>query len=230
MEPKFQSSFIPKGPIATAGMMPSAKAVRTGGLYGYIAAIIFVISLVLVVLVFGYKFYIKGRINSMSSEIAVSQGDLIPNSVRELIRLNDRIKSTETLLNNHVVVSPLFDFLESSTLKSVRFTKFSYSTNPAGVELVMEGQARSYAAIALQSDLFTQSAHFKNPIFSDLRLDESGNVVFIFKAIVNPNLISYQKQVEKLTVVTPAKPAAVATTSSATTTPISASTSTPPTN
>ncbi|MEK7187122.1 MAG: hypothetical protein AAB690_02395, partial [Patescibacteria group bacterium] len=110
-----------------------------------------------------------------------------------------------------------FDFLESSTLKSVRFTDFSYGTSPAGVELVMKGQARSYAAVALQSDLFTKSSHFKNPVFSDLGLDESGNIIFTFRAIVNPNLISYQKQIEGLTISAPPK-TTVATTTVATST------------
>ena len=198
MEPKFQSSFIPRGPAATTGMAPRVKEVRGGGLYSYISLTIFVVSLILALLVFGYKLYVKGNINSMGEEIGVAQNDLIPSSAREFIRLNDRIKSTETLLKNHTIVSPLFEFLEKSTVKTVRFSELTYITNDAGVELIMTGQAQSYASVALQADIFSKSPYFKNVVFSDLRLDERGNVVFTFRSMLDNSLISYQRQVEDL--------------------------------
>ncbi len=196
MEPKFQSSFIPKGPLATSSSASPIKAVRKGGLFSFVSLIIFVISLLLAVAVLGYKFYVKASINRMSQEIEVSRGDLVPNSANDFIRLNDRLISTQTLLDNHIAVSPLFDFLEATTLKSVRFDDFVYNTTPAGIELTMRGQARGYAAVALQSDVFNKSPFFIEPVFSDLRLNESGNVVFTFKALISPSFVSYKKQIE----------------------------------
>jgi hypothetical protein len=212
MEPKFQSSFIPKGPISSASGIPAGKPVRRGGLYSYISLIIFIISLVLAVGVFGYRFYVKGTINRMSEEIADKKDTLIPNSSREFIRLNDRIQSTQELLNSHVVTSPLFEYLESSTLKSVRFTELSYNTAPNGVELVMRGEASGYAAVALQADIFNKGSYFKDSNFSDLSLDEKGNVTFTYQAKVNPSLISYQKQVEEMIASQPAVVAPATTT------------------
>jgi hypothetical protein len=106
MEPKFQSSFIPRGPISTSAGIPISKPVKGGGLYGYAAIVIFVISVVLAVAVFGFRFYIKGTINRMSEEIADRRDTLIPNSSKEFIRLNNQIQSTQTLLNNHIVTTP----------------------------------------------------------------------------------------------------------------------------
>jgi len=198
MEPKFQSSFIPKGPAATSGMIPKTKPVGRGGLYSYIATTLFVISFVLMLVVFGYKLYVKGNINSMGEEIEMTKNDLIPNTSREFIRLNNRINSVETLLTNHTVVSPLFEFLSASTVRLVRFREFTLITTPAGAELVVEGVARGYATLALQADIFNKSGNFTNPVFSDLRLDERGDVVFTFRGFVNPALISYAKEVESL--------------------------------
>jgi len=196
MEPKFQSSFIPRGPISTSAGIPISKPVKGGGLYGYAAIVIFVISVVLAVAVFGFRFYIKGTINRMSEEIADRRDTLIPNSSKEFIRLNNQIQSTQTLLNNHIVTTPLFDYLESATVKNVRFDEFSYNTSPSGVELIMRGEASGYSAIALQADIFNKGGFFKDQNFSDLGLDEKGNVTFTYKTVVSPNLISYQKQIE----------------------------------
>jgi len=196
MEPKFQSSFIPRGPVSTSAGIPNSKPARQGGLFGYIAITIFVISVVLAVAVFGFRFYVKGTINRMSEEIADKRDTLIPSSSKEFIRLNSRIQSTQTLLSNHVVVSPIFDYLESSTVKNVRFDELTYNTTPLGVELIMRGEASSYSAVALQADIFEKGGFFKDQNFSDLSLDEKGSVNFTYRAMVSPNLISYQKQVE----------------------------------
>jgi hypothetical protein len=199
MEPKFQSSFITKCPVSMAGSMQTSKKVRRGGLYSYIAGTVFVISVILGLIVFGYKLYIKRSINSMGEQIANTEDTLIPSSSREFIRLNNRIISAEKLINQHVVVSPLFDYLEGSTLKSVRFTEFRYDTNSASVDVAMKGEASSYSALALQSDVFSKNPDFKNPVFSDLSLNEQGNVAFTFRTSISPNLISYDKLVEKST-------------------------------
>lgn len=224
MEPKFQSSFIPKGPVSISAGMPSSKPARKGGLFGYIAITIFIISVVLAVAAFGYRFYIKGTINRMSEEIASKSDTLIPSSSKEFIRLNNRIQSTQTLINNHIVLSPLFDYLEASTVKSVRFNELTYNTTPSGVELILKGQASGYSAIALQSDIFNKGTSFKNSDFSDLSLDERGNVAFTYKTMVDSSLISYQKQVEGLAV---PEPVIVPI---ATTTPVTASSTATTTN
>jgi len=111
-----------------------------------------------------------------------------------------------------VVTSPLFDYLESSTLKSVRFTEFSYNTAPSGVELVVRGEAGGYAAVALQADIFNKGSYFKDSTFSDLSLDERGNVTFTYQAKVAPSLISYQKQIEEMVANQPAVVAPATTT------------------
>lgn len=226
MEPKFQSSFIPKGPVSTAGMTPTGKPTRRGGLYGYIAMIIFTISIIAAVGVFGYRFYVKGTINKMSLEITERKDTLIPSTAREFIRINNRIKATQDLINAHVVVSPLFDYLEDSTVRSVRFTEFTYNTTPSGVILVMKGEATGYAALALQSDIFNMGSSFREANFSDLSLDNRGNVTFSLETKVDPNLISYQKQiVDERPTLTPPVPAVATTTLEVATTTSSVATS-----
>lgn len=199
MEPKFQSSFIPKSPVTSAvlgasmGRKPQGKS-----LFVFLSMVIFSLSVLLALGVFGYKFYLKYSIEQMGTDLENARSTLEPEIIRELTRLDNRIVSSQKLLAQHQVLSPLFRFLESSTPKVVRFNGFSYSITEQGLELSMRGEARGYAALAFQSDIFNKSQYFKNSIFSDLNLNEKGDVAFTFKAVVDPGLVSYQREVERL--------------------------------
>ena len=196
MEPKFQSSFIPKGPVtSTIGASIGQKAKQTG-LFSFLALVIFVGSVLLALGMFGYNYYLKYRIGKMGSDLESARATLSPDVIDELTRLNNRIIYTEELVSRHQILVPLFEFLEVSTPRSVRFSDVRYSMTGKGIELTMRGEARGYAALALQADIFSKSKSIKDPIFSDLNLNEKGDVRFSFKAIVDPSLVSFTNTVE----------------------------------
>ncbi|NCN08024.1 hypothetical protein GW944_00445 [Candidatus Parcubacteria bacterium] len=197
MEPKFQSSFIPKGPVVSSGGV-SATGTKSKGrnLLSFIASIIFTISIIGALGVFGYKFYLKYSIQGMESDLESAYNNLEPETVGQLTDLDSRIKSTKELIARHIVLSPLFKFLEESTPTSVRFTELNYVLTDKGYELSMSGEARGYADLALLSDIFNKSDKFRNPIFSDFILGDRGDITFSFKATIDPTLISYRKEVE----------------------------------
>jgi hypothetical protein len=238
MEPKFQSSFIPRGPVGTTATISRAGNIGSGGIFGFLAIILFVLSVAGSIAVYGYNTYLLSRISQMGADLEAARTTLEPESIKELTQLNTRILTTSELLSKHTVLSPLFDYLESATVRNVRFTQFSYSTTERGLTLSMGGQARGYTSVALQSDVFNQSKYLKNPIFGDLNLDKNGNVIFSFIATIDPSIISYKKQLENgavPAVLTPEPSAAVSTstptsispTPSSTSTPVSAGTSSP---
>ena len=199
MEPKFQSSFIPKGPISSATPdTPMGRKTREKSLFAFLALIIFNISIVLALGVFGYKFYLKYSIDKMGADLENARTTLQPETIRELTRLDNRIISSRELILGHQILSPLFAFLEASTPRTVRFSDFRYSVTGQGLELSMIGEARGYAALALQADIFDKSQYFKDPIFSDLNLNAKGDVNFSFRAVVDPSLMSYQREVERI--------------------------------
>ncbi|MDO8424032.1 MAG: hypothetical protein Q7S54_00285 [bacterium] len=235
MEPKFQSSFIPRSSLASSASSPSRAGVAFSpakksrqSLVGLISALIFALSVILALGVFGYGFYLKYSIDNMAAALEIGRAELEPEKVDELIRLNDRMSSTQNLIGSHLLLTPLFRFLETSTLKTVRFTDFNYAMSGKELELSLRGEARSYSALALQADLFNKSGYLKNITFSDLSLDEKGNVTFSFRAFADKNLFSYQKEVAGNRSLVP-PPAATTSTSTSTSTPISASTTLPKT-
>lgn len=223
MEPKFQSSFIPKGPILnTASGALMRQNTEGKSLLAYLALIIFSLSVLLALGMFGYKFYLKYRIKQMGVDLENARETLQPEVIRELTRLDDRLISSQELITKHQILSPLFEFLEVSTPKTVRFRDFRYSMTEGGIELSMSGEARGYAALALQADIFNKSPYFKDSIFSDLNLNEKGDINFSFKAIVDPSMVSYQREVERIGVST-VVPVESVSTSNATSTATSSS-------
>ena len=219
MEPKFQSSFIPKGPIASSVSPASTKIKRPRTILGLISVTLFSLSVIAAVGVFGYKFYLEYSIKAMAAELEAAKASIEEETVKEIMRLNNRILATEDLIDSHLVISPLFSYLESSTLRNVRFTEFSYSAKDNAMVLRMRGEARGYAALAQQAEIFKKNKDFKNPVFSNLTLDDKGNVVFVFTTEVNSGLLSYGREVERVNTTLSPTPVPTSTSTQATTTP-----------
>src|SRR3989338_172354 len=147
MEPKFQSSFIPKGPIISnvPGASIGRRTRQEKSLFYILASTVFIMSVLSASGVFGYKFYLKYSIDKMGAD-----------------------------------------------LEDARMT--------------------------LQPDIFDKSQYFKTPIFSDLSLNEKGDVNFSFKAMLDPTLVSYERKVEKLgaSPIVPTEPTSTSTATSTT--------------
>ena len=221
MDPKFQSSFIPKGPITSAapGVMMRPQT-RETSILAFSSLIIFAISVILAAGVFGYKLYLKYSIDRMGTDLETARASLEPDVIRELTNLDNRIIAAQELIEGHQILSPLFEFLGTSTPRTVRFSEFNYSVAEGGIDLSLRGEARGYAALALQADIFSRSQYFKSPVFSDLSLNERGDVSFSFRATVDPSAVSYRRKVEVLNIVpAPVTGTTVATGTSATSSP-----------
>lgn len=192
METKFQTSFIPKQPLTEAPKHHASAA----SLVFLVSFILFMASLAAAGAVFIYSQVINKNIADGNKQLNQNKNAFDPNTIKEITRLNDRINATYTLLKNHKGMSTLFQVLSNTTLKSVQFTNFAYSSTGEKITLAMNGKAFSYETVALQSMAFTDPALknvFKSPIFGDPSLDSAGNVSFSFSASIDPLLVSYYK-------------------------------------
>jgi hypothetical protein len=179
--------------------------------------------------VFGYNLYLSSNITKMGNDLADARTKLDPDTINQISRLNSRIISTQTLLAQHTVLSPFFDFLESTTLKSLRWTGFSYASAKGGLTLIMQGQAKGYEALALQAQIFNQSKYIKNPLFTNLTLDDKGNVTFAFSATLDPSVVSYKNALVNSLVIPTIASSTPVITKTATSTATSTTTSAPKT-
>lgn len=190
METKFQTSFIPK---KNAPQFVAPTRTSTISIAMVVGIAVFVISLSAAGAVFAYKKILIKQIEAKSAELTAKRNELEPEFVELASRLNKRIISAQKIITAHTVVSPVFLLLEDSTLGTVRFDNFTYGLNEdhsAGLSL--SGQARSFTAIALQSDIFNQDKRIKNPVFSDLNPNSKGNIVFKFTANILSEAINFK--------------------------------------
>ena len=234
MDSNFQTSFIPKKPLAEERVVSSAGSGTS--LFSFVVTIIFFASLASAGGMYFYEASLQKSITANNASLAAARNAFEPALITTLQTLDRRITDSTQLLSNHIAVSPIFQALEVNTLKGIQFTKFSYSTpiDPAAqITVNMSGKATNYSEIALQSDQLATNKNIHNSIFSNLALDATtGMVSFDLTFTVDPDLVRFVNHLDELapvdstagttTTTSPATTPAVSMTATATTTPTSA--------
>ena len=194
MEPNFQTSFIPKKPMVEK----RATSSRPTSFLTIISIFIFFA----VVLASGGLYFYKGimtkNIASMSNDLTLAKSRFEPSKITQLQVLDKRLRASNTILSGHITISPIFEALQALTMKTVRYTKFSYSFGDNNkVDVKMSGQSigymGGYRSVALQSDLFATNKNLIDPVFSNLSLDDKGNVLFDLEFSVDPSFVNYKQ-------------------------------------
>lgn len=191
MEQDFQTSFIPKKPVIEERSTDS----RPIGFLTVVAIFIFFAVALGSGGLYFYKVVLTNKITKMESDLHLAQNRFEPSKILQLQTLDKRLRASNEILSRHLAISPVFETLEALTMKTVRYTKFTYSLgsekNDKLVAVKMSGQAIGYRSIALQSDIFTKNKYLIDPVFSNLSLDNSGNVLFDLDFSVDPSFVDY---------------------------------------
>ncbi len=188
MDPKFQTSFIPKRPITFS---PSARVRLSSrwSIFSLAGAVVFAVSLVLSGAVFFYQRSLVKEIDDMNKRLVEAKNSFEPETIKEIGRLGEKIETIKKILGKRLHASPIFSILEEKTLENARWTDFSYTLDAGGGNLSLSGEARSFNSVALQSDVFGKEKLFKNQLISGFTLEKTGNVSFNFQSSVDPKLI-----------------------------------------
>lgn len=190
MEKDFQTSFIPKKPM----MEEQATQVRPVGFLTIISVFIFLTMFIATTAIYFYKDVLSKNVTEMKNNLNLAQNRFEPSKIVQLQVLDKRLRAATEILSQHTAISPIFQTLQDITMKSVRYTKFDYIFGEnSKIDVKMSGIAIGYRSIALQSDLFTQNKFLINPVFSNLSLDNIGNVVFDLEFSIDPSFIDYQQ-------------------------------------
>lgn len=203
MEPKFQTSFIPKKPlIPVSGLTSSVPQHHTTSIFMIIAVFAFIISIGAAGSMYFWKSYLESSQKTYKEQLAKRETQFNPDLIEELKRQNIKIDLGKQLINNHIAMSQIFGIIGSLTIEDVRFLNMDVTTgttNSDGIKVNMKGYGTSLSAVAWQSDVLGKLDRYglrnvvKNPILSDPSLDNNGLVSFGFNATINPANLSYQK-------------------------------------
>ena len=195
METSFKTSFIPKKPIAQAPV--STAASHSTSLFTLISVFILILSVVMTGGVYLYKGYLDKEKQSLADSLLKSRDRFDKDTIEELELFDKREKASRQVLDNHIVLTPLFSLLGNLTIPSIQYTKFEHRTTEKGFSVSINGVARDYKSIAIQADTFNSAKgrFFKNVVFSNLNRDKGNNVLFDLNFDVDPGLLSYDNNI-----------------------------------
>lgn len=184
--PTIPTSFVPKQPVNTAARRPKSGS----NLFLLISLGIAGISVLAAGGTFGYKLYLENVRTAKAAELEAAEEAINMDTVEDFIRLRNRLVSAQTLLNQHVYLSQFFDVLEANTLQTVRFNSLAISVaDDRSAEITMDGVARSFNALAAQSEALATERRIKRAIFSSITVNTNGTVAFKLSAEIDPRLI-----------------------------------------
>lgn len=212
---ELRTTFIPKTPASTT----TAAAPKTVNIFVLISALVFVFSLATAGGTYFYRAILIRNIEELSRSVARAEEIVSPALVGRLNAYDKRSRVVKTLLDKHSVLSPIFELLEALAISSVRFSDFEYSSGrEENAKLSLSGEAKSYSALAAQSNLLGKNEDIKEPIFSNFALNTIGNVTFNFSAGLDRNFQLYRNTLAKAAPATEPAGAGAETEGNATTT------------
>lgn len=191
MEQNFQTSFIPKKPM----IEDRAIAPRSIGLFAILSIFIFFTVIIASGALYFYSGILTKNITQMENDLNLAKERFELSKIVQLQVLDKRLNASSEILSKHIAISPIFKALQTITLKTISYTKFSYSfdgSKNAKIMINMSGMALGYQSVALQSDIFSENKYLIDPVFSNLLLDDKGNVAFDLDFSVDPNFVDYK--------------------------------------
>ena len=186
LPPTLPTSFVPKQalPAQSRRLRPA-----NGAMY-YVSIFVLIAAVVSAGAAFGYKTYLDTVTTARQLRLEAAEQSIDPTAVEDYIRLRNRIKVANVILNRHVVSSQFFSTLESLTLQNVRFQTLQLTVEDDRTAVIeMRGTARSFNALAAQSSAFAGEKQIRRAIFSGITVDKTGLVKFALSAEVSPKLI-----------------------------------------
>jgi len=191
MDPKFRSSFIPKKTVS--GVVDSSKVHGPStSVLSIASGAIFIIALIFALGAFGYQLFLDKKVNAKGVELETFRQQIEIEKIAEVEELDRKIRAAEQLLDNHISLTRLFEYLESATLPNVQFKSFGHEINSDDSFVTnLNGVALDYSTLALQSEIFGRGDVFSDVAFSGISLDNLGRVLFSIEAKVSRNNLLY---------------------------------------
>ena len=160
------------------------RHVYASGIISIFFVVIFVMALLSAGGVYAYGRFVANDLANKQTVLAEAI-QTMETDANMYIKLNERISTVKSILAGRHFLSRVFFALENKLFRDVWFTDFKYSDKNNVSTVTVDGKARSFASIAVQSDEFARDGFLKNPSFYNFRLGDNGIVNFTFKSDIN---------------------------------------------
>ena len=129
MDTQIPTSFIPKRPVSTEPVAPKVQSRAVG-----IVSLLAVVSVIATGLSFGGVYLYEKQLTAQKikadTEINDARKGIRTDFLSDMKRLDARIAGVSMLLRRHIVVTPIFEALQDTTLRSVQYKTFTYAFVP----------------------------------------------------------------------------------------------------
>lgn len=203
MEPKFNTTFIPKkslqadvsGVSGSGGKFVGRREVRGPGFY--LMLMIFIVSVIASLGIFGYIKIVENSIQEKIKKLSDQKNEFDEETVALLIRADSHISNAKKVLNGHMAVSGLFGLLEQITLKRVQYTELEYEALPnENALMTISGTAKNFQDVALQVEQFRLSDTLDMPIVKKLERKENNTITFSVEVSALSSLVSFTSAIQ----------------------------------
>jgi hypothetical protein len=161
---------LPQKVIEQIGREPPHTPGWSGQLLMFSSTIFFVILFIYLGLAFGYTPYLNSQFKKLEDQKAAIIQEIPVDKQAQLITFYSQLLNLQTILARHVVVSPLFDWIEKNTNQKIYFTQLSLNT--AANQLTLDGAGASlddinHELILLQAQPEVKEIDVKSISFKD---------------------------------------------------------------
>lgn len=210
LPPSIPTSFVPR----SAGSAKRRFDFDLTGALGFLAYILLAVVFALAIGVFSYERILTNNKNVKQATLDKATAAIDPVTVKNFVRLRNRLDAGYSLIGNHVAFSNFFALFDTLIPVTVRFTSLHLAlSDTKTVKLDGSGIAKSFNALAVASAAFAADGRIKDAIFSNIVVSsKDGTVSFALTAMLDPKLIAFSPTV-------PVTPSAELPQESASTTP-----------
>jgi hypothetical protein len=130
---------------------------------------------------FGYERYLSGKIDTLNTEIQKFNQQISADDKNRIVTFYSQLQNLKILIANHELLTPMFSWLEGSTIPQVTYTRLNYS--PETMQLGISGVAKTAADLTAQLQIFENSPNVSNVSFSNITTNASTTWTFDFTII-----------------------------------------------
>ncbi len=183
-------SFVPKSALVREQAFLARRRPRS--LFSFLAVVALVVSVGAYIVLLVYNESIERNIQTnIESAENSRQRFLQDQNIENARTFQARTSIAKELLDNHTVVTPVFEFLNNNTLSNIYYSNFSLKRAETGFALELRGEAPSYAALAYQSDIFSGHTELAHATFTGITLTRFGTVEFVAHLEFVPGFFLY---------------------------------------
>lgn len=184
-------SFIPKNSFSREREISNRPRPKS-----FIAAIAIGVFIITTGVYGGTYFYndlLAKEIEKKAIEIKAAQDTFTQSPEIERAKVfNARAGLARQLLDSHIVVSPIFDFLSQNTVSTIRYESFTFKQEKGVDSLKLKGEAPSYATLANQLDIIKKkNKEISSYSLRDVNLTKFGSVTFTLELFFMPGYLHY---------------------------------------